>query len=275
MTAPPSTRSTGARRWRLVRAHPDAVPYSVRRFMRRPEGGAPGTSRRGSPAGRGGSARRRRRRAMWTVVATLVATVAVAAWASYGTSLLGVREVRVTGTAVLTEDEVRRAAGVRAGTPLARVDLPAVRARVARLAPVDRVTVGRDWPGTVLVRVTERTAVAAVPQGKQFLLVDPAGVAFDTVAARPVGLPPVTVKSAADIPVGVQVLVALTPRLRAELVSITVDGPVRIRLALAGGRQVVWGDASQSELKAKVATALLARDGETFDVSAPDVVTIR
>jgi cell division protein FtsQ len=100
-------------------------------------------------------------------------------------------------------------------------------------------------------------------------------VAFDTVASRPPGLATVAVKSTADIGAGVQVLVALTPRLRGELVSVKVDSPARIRLALVGGREIIWGDATQSDLKAKVATALLARDGTTFDVSAPDVVTIR
>jgi cell division protein FtsQ len=257
MTAPPSTRSSGGRRWRLVRAHPDAVPYSVRRFTQR--------------------ARRRRLRAArpWALAAILAALAALAGWVIYGSSLVGVLEVRVTGVAMLSVPEVRQAAGIRTGAPLARVDLSAVRARVSKLAQVDHVTVSRDWPHTVVVRVTERTPAAVVPDGKKFRLIDRAGVVFETVAARPPGLPTVAVKSAADIGAGVQVLAALTPRLRDELVSVTVDGPARIRLKLAGGREVIWGDATQSELKAKVATALLARDGTTFDVSAPDVVTIR
>jgi cell division protein FtsQ len=257
MTAPPSTRSSGGRRWRLVRAHPHAVPSSVRRFTQR--------------------ARQRRLRAarLWLVAAAAVALLALAGWVGYGTSVVGVREVRVTGVSVLSAGEVQQAADIRAGTPLARVDLAAARVRVAKLVPVERVTVTRDWPHTVVVRVTERTAVAAVPQGRKFVLVDRAGVAFHTVPARPSGLPTVAARSAADIGAGVQVLLALTPQLRDDLVSVTVDGPARIRLKLAGGRVVVWGDAKRSDLKAKVATALLDRDGMTFDVSVPDVVTIR
>ncbi|MBX6356922.1 MAG: FtsQ-type POTRA domain-containing protein [Micromonosporaceae bacterium] len=257
MTAPPSTRSSSGRRWRLVRARPDAVPPSVRRFSQR--------------------ARRRRLRAArpWAAGLAVALLAGLIAWIGYGTSLVGVREVRVTGVSVLTVPEVRQAAGIRRGTPLARVDLAAVRRRVTALAPVDHVTVTRDWPHTVVVRVTERTAVAVVPQGRKFLLVDRAGVVYHTVASRPSGLPTVAARSAGDIKAGVQVLVALTPRLRDELVSVTVDGPARIQLKLVGGRKVVWGDATRSELKAKVATALLSREGETFDVSAPDVVTIR
>jgi cell division protein FtsQ len=44
---------------------------------------------------------------------------------------------------------------------------------------------------------------------------------------------------------------------------------------LRNDRTVVWGDDTQSATKAKVATALLKRDGDTIDVSAPNVVTIR
>lgn len=258
MTAPPSTRSTGGRRWRLVRAHPDAVPYSVRRFMQR--------------------AHQRRMRAAvpWAAVAVVAVLAALAGWVTYGTSFLGVRDIRVTGVHILSGSQVSQATQVRLGTPLARVDLSAVRRRVAALVPVDHVTVHRDWPHGIVVAVTERTAVAAVPQGKKFVLVDRSGVAFHTVASHPSGVPLVTLKALPDAAAAVQVLDALTPELRRELASVTVDGPARIRLKLADDREVVWGDAANSGLKAKVATALLDRqDGKVYDVSAPDVVTIR
>jgi cell division protein FtsQ len=262
MTAPPSTRSTGGRRWRLVRAHPDAVPYSVRRFMQR---------------GRYRRMRKSKSAAMrWATAAVVVLLAALAGWVTYGTSFLGVRDIRVTGVDILSGSEVSQAARVKLGTPLARVDLSAVRQRVAGLVPVDRVTVHRDWPHTIVVDVTERTAVAVVPQGKKFVLVDRSGVAFHTIASRPPGNPVVAVKALPDAKAAVQVLAALTPELKHELASVTVDGPARIRLKLTGGREVVWGDSADSGQKAKVATALLARgDGKVYDVSAPDVVTIR
>jgi cell division protein FtsQ len=269
MTAPRLTRSTGARRWRLVRAGPDAVPDSVRRFGR--------VSGRTGPFGlRPG---RRRLFLPWGLVAVLLVLAGAVSWILFGTSLLGVNQVRVTGVSVLTPHQVEQAAAVTDGTPLAGLDLGAVRARVAALAPVRRVVVNRDWPHTVLVEVTERTAVAAVPQGKRFALVDTEGVAFHTVSQRPAGLPTMKVVKPgpgdANTRAAIAVLRALTPTLRGQLVSISVEGPARIRLALQKDREVIWGDSTENDLKAKVATALLARDGSTFDVSAPDVVTIR
>ena len=71
------------------------------------------------------------------------------------------------------------------------------------------------------------------------------------------------------------VLSSLTDELREQLVAVSVQAPARIRLELRNDRVVVWGDDTASETKARVATALLDRAGDTIDVSAPDVVTIR
>jgi cell division protein FtsQ len=252
----------GVRRWRLVRAGTDAVPASVRRFMRR--------------------ARRRRARAAvrWVVAATVAVLVGTGAWVAYGTSTFGVREVRVVGTDVLSPLQVQEAAAVRTGTPLPRLDLEAVRARVALLAPVDSVQVRRDWPHSVVIAVVERTAVVAVPAGKRYVLVDDAGVAYQVVPERPAHLPLARLPAApgpddSATRAALEVLRALTPELREQLVTLVVEGPARIRLELPGGRKIIWGDATESGTKAQVATVLLARRGNIIDVSAPDVVTIR
>jgi cell division protein FtsQ len=249
------------RRWRLVRASSDAVPASTRRFMRR--------------------ARQRRLRAAlpWALIGAVLALAGLVAWILLGTGIFGVAQVRVAGTALVTPDEVRTAAAVPSGEPLARVDLAAVRRRVGALAPVARVTVSRQWPTTILVEVVERTPAAVVPRGNQFAVIDDAGVVFQTVPQRPDGLPLVRVatpgRTDVETRAALQVLAVLTPQLRGQLAEVAVDGPARIRVLLRGGRTVIWGDATNGDTKARVATSLLAREGRTIDVSAPDVVTVR
>ena len=253
--------SGGGRNWRLVRADTDAVPSSVRRFMAR--------------------ARQRRFKAAlpWGVGGGVLLVVGVLVWMVFGTSVLGVRDVRVVGTEVLTPLQVEQAAAVPMKEPLARVDLDAVRARVQGLSAVDRAIVSRSWPATVVVQVVERTPVAAVPAGKQFTLIDGEGVPYRTVSKRPAGLP--LARLAAPGPGDVNthaaltVLASLTTELREQLVAISVEAPARIKLVLRMDRTVVWGDDTASGTKAQVATALLKRKGDTIDVSAPDVVTIR
>lgn len=252
------TDSSGTRRWRLVRARRDAVPESVRRFSAR--------------------ARRRRLRAArpWLAFLGTVLVLASAGAIVYATPLLGVAHIRVEGATLVTPDEVRAAAAVAPGTPLARVDVAAVGRRVGGLPPVARATVTRSWPDTLVVRVVERTGVAAVPVGGRYAVVDATGVVFRTVAAAP-DLP--VVKLARPGPddattrAALTVVAALTPQLRDLLVAVVADAPTRIRLDLRGGRAIIWGDATENEDKARVATSLLGRPVTVIDVSAPDVVT--
>jgi cell division protein FtsQ len=257
---PGGARRGPVRRWQLVRAGTDAVPPSTRRFMAR--------------------ARQRRMRAAlpWAVAAGALVLAALVAWTVLGTGLLGVREVRVEGATLVSAVDVREAAGVPDDYPLARVDLAGTARRIGTLAPVERATVTRDWPGALVVRVVERTPVAVVPQGGRFAVVDRAGVVFRSVS-QPDGLPVVRVgRPGPDDPgtaAGLEVLAALTPQLRAQLVEVSVEGLARISLRLRGDRVVVWGDATRGEDKARVATALLGRKADTIDVSAPDVVTFK
>ncbi|GIJ77768.1 cell division protein FtsQ [Micromonospora phaseoli] len=252
-------RST--RRWQLVRADSDAVPASTRRFMAR--------------------ARRRRMRAAlpWAVVGGLVALAGLVAWVLLGTGLFGVREVRVEGAELVTAVQVRDAAGVTDNAPLARIDLAELADRIGALPPVERVTVTRDWPDALVVRLTERTGVAVVPGGEQFVVLDAAGVVFRTVPQRPDGLPLVRLATPGpddpDTRAGLDVLGVLTPQLREQLVEVTVEGLARISLRLRDDRTVFWGDATRGADKARVATALLDQDAARIDVSAPDVVTFR
>ncbi|MER7474900.1 peptidase S33, partial [Micromonospora sp. NPDC000018] len=85
----------------MVRAGSDAVPASTRRFMAR--------------------ARQRRMRAAlpWAIAAGVLGLAGLVAWALLGTGLFGVREVRVEGAELVSAVQVRDAAAVPDGAPLA------------------------------------------------------------------------------------------------------------------------------------------------------------
>ena len=256
-----SDGGAGGRSWRLVRADTDAVPASVRRFMAR--------------------ARRRRLQAAlpWAVTAGVLAVVGALVWLVYGTSMLGVRQVEVVGTDTLTPMQVEQAAAVRMRQPLAGVDLDRIRGRIEGLPAVDRAVVSRGWPSTLVIEVVERSPVLAVRAGEQFTLVDAEGVAYRSVPRRPSGVPLAQLAAPGPKDINTRsaltVLSALTAELREQVVSISVVAPAQVRLGLRKDRTIFWGDETQSERKAQVATALLERKGDTIDVSAPDVVTIR
>ena len=251
----------GTRNWRLVRADTDAVPPSARRFMAR--------------------ARQRRLRAAlpWAVGAGVALIAGLLVWMVYGTSVLGVREVRVVGADLLSEDQIRAAAEVPMNRPLARVNLDEVGARIRGLPAVDRVTVRRNWPSALLVEVVERVPVAAVPSAGRFTLIDDEGMPYREVEQTPSGLPLARVANPGPADENTRsalvVLAALSDELREQLVAVSVASTVQIRLELREGRTVIWGDDTDSANKSKVVTALLRRKGDEIDVSAPLVVTIR
>jgi cell division protein FtsQ len=223
--------------------------------------------------------RRRHAAAPWLAILAGAAVLGVLAVLVYATPLLGVRDVQVRGNAIVGADQVRAAAAVPDGAPLASLDLGAIGRRVGRLTAVRQVRVGRSWPSTVVITVVERTPVAAVAAaGSGFQLIDASGVVFRSVPAQPPGLALLVLASPgpddAGTRAGLSVLSALTEELRASLVRLVVAAPTRIRLELSGGRTVVWGDATGNADKATAATALLSRPGAVIDVSAPSLVTV-
>ncbi|MBA3489959.1 MAG: FtsQ-type POTRA domain-containing protein [Longispora sp.] len=249
------------RRWQLVRRRADAVPASVRRFAAR--------------------ARRRRFNSArpWLIVGGALILVGVLGWTVFASPLLTVSEVSVRGARILSPEQVRMATKVALEIPLARVDTDGVEQRVAELAPVAKVDVSRSWPGTLVVEITERQPVAVVAQPTGFGLLDAHGVLFHTVAKRPVGLPLMKVKDPKPndptTQAGLSVLESLSPTLRTQLVTLVAESVTRIRLELAKGRSVVWGDAEANDRKSRTATVLLHRPGKVIDVSAPDFPVMR
>lgn len=208
-------------------------------------------------------------------------------WLFYGSPWLRVDRVSVSGTEVLTRQEVRRAAAVPVGRPLAGVDTGAVEARLRKELPrVDTVEVTRSWPGTVAVRITERHAVLLVEKGGKFVEVDGEGVSFATVEQAPKAVPLLELALNEDESAGASVRRFGEERLVREAVRVAGDIPsavasvtrnVKVRsyddisLQLAAGRTVEWGSSEEGPVKARTLTALMKAEPRAshFDVSAP------
>ncbi len=134
------------------------------------------------------------------VAGVLVAAVVVAALVALTRSpVLDVDVIAVQGPAGSAErDAVAAAASVALGDPMVDLDTDAVGRGVEQIAWVRSAEVSRRWPGTVVVEVESRVAVAAVnrqPRGSDpasvasWSLVDGDGVIIDVVDGVPVDLP--------------------------------------------------------------------------------------
>ncbi|MCW2605203.1 MAG: peptidase, partial [Pseudonocardiales bacterium] len=90
-----------------------------------------------------------RRSPWWRGALAAIAVIALAlgiGWVVAVSPVLGVRQISVRGESLLTEAQIRAAAGIVDGTPLVRLDRGAVRARLAALPEVESVLVSVSYP---------------------------------------------------------------------------------------------------------------------------------
>ncbi|NLU67627.1 FtsQ-type POTRA domain-containing protein [Streptomyces sp. HNM0574] len=221
-----------------------------------------------------------------TVILALVATVALtgfAVWALYGSDWLRVEKVSVSGTRVLSEQEVRHAAGIPLGDPVITVDRPAVeRALLAELPRLATADVVRAWPTGIGLNVTERRPELVQEKAGKYVEVDRDGVRFATTTTRPKGVP-LLVMNLQDSPnaahfgparmrrEAVRVAQSLPASVARDTRAIRVRSFDSVRLELSGGRTVLWGSGERGAAKAKSLTALMkaAKGSDHFDVSVP------
>jgi len=225
--------------------------------------------------------RARRRLALQPVLYGLAAVAALAGlgWLVFFSPVLAVRQVEVTGEQRVPAREVARAAAVRLGVPLARVDVDGISERVGSIRAVAAVDVQRRPLHTLRIVVTERVPAAVVrtPAGHQ--LVDGRGLMFATVPAAPRGLPVVATKldrpSARTLERATAVLRVLPAKVRGTVVSVSADSPDDISLQLRKGVRVVWGGPEHSDRKAAVLGALMRQEAHLYDVSVPEAPVTR
>lgn len=231
-----------------------------------------------------------RRRRLRLIIASAIVLLFLGSgtfWLLYGSDLVRVERVSVTGTDVLTPDQVREAADVPLGEQLVSVDTGAIERRTAEALPrIDTVEVVRSWPDEIALRVTERTAVLLVHQGGKFVEVDDEGVRFATVEKAPKGVPALETdlsrsgSAAASlrrfgedrlVREAVRVAGAVPESLAPEIRTVKVRSYDDISLELTDGRTVDWGSSERGARKARALAALMKAepDARHFDVSVP------
>ena len=218
---------------------------------------------------------RRRWKAVFFALA-LTGVLAAGAWVLFGSRLLAVRSVVVTGTHLVPKAQVLDAAAVQLGTPLMRVNTAQVAARVETITQVLSAQVTRSWPDRVVIAVRERTpALAVAGPGGGFDLIDPHGVVVEWVASHPFGLPlyqtasATSLRGSPDVSAAAAVIAELPQRLQVTVLSVSAPSPDQVTLELTGGVTVLWGGTDRASAKAQELAVLLQTHAQYYDVSAP------
>ncbi|WP_225857917.1 MULTISPECIES: cell division protein FtsQ/DivIB [Rhodococcus] len=217
----------------------------------------------------------RRPAVMGAVGVVVVVALGLVAWF---TPLLSVRQTDVAGATSISEEQIRQALAVPQGQPLLRVDTEGAALRVAAIPKVASARVQRVYPSTIRVTVTERVPVVFVDSPGGTHLLDAEAVDYE-IAPPPPGVPRlVTEKPGWGDPsteAAIEVLESMPPQLRGQVGQVGAKSISDIAVTLLDGRVVVWGGTEKSERKAAVTLPLLTQPGQTYDVSSPDLPTVR
>lgn len=270
MTEPPAPKRPEGGKTRFARLRKGAPEVS----------GAPA----GEPAGNvlafpepKGKRRKRNILMASTAVAAMVAGLLAAAIFS---PALALDTITVSGTRLLTPAQVQTALGPLRGKPLPQITDEEVGRLLEPLVQVKSASAEARPPSGLAVEVRERVPVALVKQGEQYQLVDVEGV---QLAATPdpasVSLP--VIDGGAGT-VGkelfratAEVLGALPADVLAKLSNASAQSVDAVELKLVDGQTIIWGNAGEKELKAKVLAALLKVPADpknpvkVYDVSVP------
>jgi cell division protein FtsQ len=256
---------------REAQARAMAIEQARREAKRQARGRAPASSK---PIPRGAV---RGLKLALGAVALAVLTVALGL-VLYFTPVMSARSIIVTGIAAVTREEVLDAAQVRLGTPLLQVDTDGVADRVAAIRRVASARAQRQYPSTLRITILERVPVVVkdFPDGPH--LFDRDGVDFAT-GPPPPALPYLDVDNPGPsdpaTKAALAVLLALRPEIAAQVARIAAPSVASITLTLTDGRTVIWGTNDRTEEKAEKLGALLTQPGHLYDVSSPDLPTVK
>ncbi len=198
---------------------------------------------------------------------------------------LVVTDIRIEGREKTPEPALRAALGLAPGDKLLRFSLDAARARIEKLTWVQRATVERHLPGTVIVRLEERRPFAVWQNGGKFQLIDRTGEvvvqqdpAKDADAFK--SLPLVVGAGAPEAAAALLDDLATLPTLRTRVVAAVRVGERRWNLHLSNGADVLLPEGAETaamtrlaELQAK--DALLDRPLQVVDMRLPDRLVVR
>jgi cell division protein FtsQ len=209
--------------------------------------------------------------------------VAGVAWALLGSRFLVVRSVQVTGTQTVPVSAVIAAADVPDGTPLLRVDAPAVERRVETIRDVASATVSKAWPDKLVIAIRERTPAVAVKMSRGYDLMDPTGVIVRWSADKPATLPEYLtslpgndLRGNADLAAAASVLSALPSWLSGSVAEVSAPESGQVTLWLRDHVTIVWGSDSRNQRKSQELQILMKQaPASYYDVSAGGTVVTK
>lgn len=208
-------------------------------------------------------------------------TLSAVILASFFTPMFAIQNIEVTGTERLSNDSVERSLSVLEQRPLTTISEAEVAQLLRQFPLIETFTFQAEPPHTLKIKIRERQPVVVLVKGGKNYLYDPAGVQIAEAEDTKTYPFLVLIGDAKDNPrfdAAIELLLSLPTETYQQVFSIEVTPQLTSRLVLRESNTVVlWGDSSDSILKAKVLDSLIqtgVEDGVLIDVSSPNAPVV-
>jgi cell division protein FtsQ len=260
---------------------PGAAPAPTAEPARPPASAGPGPGARPDGAKRPPQPSLARTRSPWRTAffagLGVVVLLIGLGWVVFGSSLLEVRSVEVTGNHLVSASQVRGVAGIAPKAKMIGVNTQGAAQRVESINQVQSATVSKSWPNRIVITVHERTpALAVAVPGAGYDLIDRSGVMIRSVRTRPAGLPMYQTSAAASslrgdpaVAAAATVLQEVPASVARAVTVVSATDPGSVQLLLSNGVTIVWGDTSRAQQKSTELSTLMHTHATYYDVSAP------
>jgi cell division protein FtsQ len=201
--------------------------------------------------------------------------------ASFFTPMFAIEKIEVSGTERLSQAELEKSLQYLMDRPLTTVGEAELAETLGKFSLIETFTFQAEPPHTLKIKVRERQPVVVLVRGGKNYLYDPAGVQIaeaEDTKTYPflvlIGEP----QNNPRFDAAIELLLSLPMETYAQIFSIEVTPQLTSRLVLREGNTVVlWGDANDSLLKAKVLESLIltgVEAGVLIDVSSPNAPVV-
>ena len=214
---------------------------------------------------------------LWLISVVIISGTAFGiTWAVQTTSDAVVASLEIQ----VADDSIRKpienVAAIEIGERISDLNLTAAAARITSLPQVRTASVTRRWPDRIVISVDLRQPIGWLQFQDEIWYLDETGERYQPQVTKPrTGLPEFDAGSDKLLLAATTAFFDLPKKLTDKVARVTAATSSNIRFILTSDITIIWGSAERGERKSEVLTVLLQRKAKTYDVSAPDLPTIR
>ena len=201
--------------------------------------------------------------------------------ASFFTPMFAIQNIEVTGTERLDQSRLELSLTSLQDRPLTTVTESELTELLGQFPLIETFTFQAEPPHTLKIKVRERQPIVVLVKGGKNYLYDAAGVQIAEAEDTKTYPFLVLIGEAKENPrfdAAIDLLLSLPQKTYSEIFSVEVTPQLTSKLVMRESNTVVlWGDASNSILKAKVLDSLIetgVEDGVLIDVSSPNAPVV-